>query len=47
MLTAILAARNIMGTRYDQWKIDVDADYHEAGAPITESELNNWRARNH
>lgn len=39
MLTAMLAARNIMGARYDLWKINVDADYHEAGAPITESEL--------
>jgi protoporphyrinogen oxidase len=39
MLTAVLAARNIMGAHYDLWKINVDADYHEAGAPITEREL--------
>lgn len=39
MLTAMLAARNVMGARYDLWKINVDADYHEAGAPITEDEL--------
>jgi protoporphyrinogen oxidase len=39
MLTAMLAARNIMGANYDLWKINVDADYHEAGAAITESDL--------
>lgn len=39
MLTAMLAARNIMGAKYDLWKINVDADYHEAGARITEAEL--------
>ncbi|HEY1576343.1 MAG TPA: NAD(P)/FAD-dependent oxidoreductase [Terracidiphilus sp.] len=39
MLTAMLAARNIMGHNYDIWRINVDADYHEAGAPITEGEL--------
>jgi len=39
MLTAMLAARNIMGANYDLWKINVDADYHEAGARITEAEL--------
>jgi hypothetical protein len=34
MLTAILAARNILAGRiqYDLWRVNVDADYHEAGA---------------
>jgi protoporphyrinogen oxidase len=39
MLTAVLAARNITGAKYDLWKINVDSDYHEAGAQITETEL--------
>jgi protoporphyrinogen oxidase len=30
MLTALLAARNIAeGTRYDPWKVNTDAEYHE------------------
>ncbi len=44
MLTAVLAARNIMGARYDLWKINVDADYHESGAAITEHELRELEA---
>jgi protoporphyrinogen oxidase len=39
MLTAVLAARNIMGARYNLWNVNVDADYHESGAAITEEEL--------
>jgi protoporphyrinogen oxidase len=39
MLTALLAARNIMGSRYNLWNVNVDADYHESGAAITEEEL--------
>jgi protoporphyrinogen oxidase len=39
MLTAMLAARNIMGARYDLWQVNVDADYHEEGAMLTEEEL--------
>jgi protoporphyrinogen oxidase len=31
MLTGILAARNILGGRYDLWKVNVDADYQEDG----------------
>ncbi|NIP39816.1 MAG: NAD(P)/FAD-dependent oxidoreductase [Candidatus Dadabacteria bacterium] len=29
MLTSILAVRNILGARYDLWKINADKDYHE------------------
>lgn len=30
MMTALLAARNIaLGTRYDPWKVNTDAEYHE------------------
>jgi len=39
MLTAILAARNILGARYDLWQVNVDGDYHEQGAELTETEL--------
>jgi len=31
MMTAMLAARNIMGGSYDCWKVNTDAEYHEAG----------------
>ncbi|MBV8902439.1 MAG: FAD-dependent oxidoreductase, partial [Acidobacteriia bacterium] len=39
MLTAVLAARNIMGSRYNLWNVNVDGDYHESGTAITEEEL--------
>ena len=39
MLTAMLAARNIMGARYNLWTINDDAEYHEEGAEISESDL--------
>ena len=32
MMTALLAARNIMGLgQYDTWKVNTDAEYHEEG----------------
>jgi protoporphyrinogen oxidase len=39
MLTAILAARNILGARYDLWQVNVDAEYHEKGGEITDEEI--------
>jgi protoporphyrinogen oxidase len=39
MLTAVLAARNILGGRYDLWSVNADTDYHEEGEAITEAEL--------
>jgi protoporphyrinogen oxidase len=39
MLTAILAARNIMGSNFDLWRVNIDTDYHEEGGNITEAEL--------
>ena len=41
MLTAILAARNVLSgfNRYDLWQVNVDAEYSEQGAEITEEEL--------
>ena len=33
MMTAFLAARNIMGTGdFDTWKVNTDAEYHEGGS---------------
>ena len=32
MLTGVLAARNVLGGRYDLWQVNADAEYHEAGA---------------
>jgi len=34
MMTAILTARNIMANepRYDVWRVNEDAEYHETGA---------------
>ena len=29
MMTAMLAARNIMGAQYDCWKVNTEAEYHE------------------
>jgi hypothetical protein len=32
MMTALLAARNILGLgRFDTWKVNTDAEYHEDG----------------
>jgi protoporphyrinogen oxidase len=39
MLTAIMAARNIAGARFDLWNLSVDQDYLEAGAEIGNEEL--------
>ena len=36
MMTALLAARNILGVgRYDTWKVNTDAEYHEEGDETT------------
>ena len=39
MLTAMLAARNILGERYDLWQVNVDQEYHEEGRQITLDEM--------
>ncbi len=39
MLTAILAARNIMGARFDLWSVNVEEDYHEQGSEISEEDI--------
>ncbi len=35
MMTALLAARNLMGASYDVWAVNTDAEYHERGTPTT------------
>lgn len=35
--TGLLAARNVCGGRYDVWKVNTDASYHESG---------NWDQKN-
>jgi len=40
MLTAVLAARNILGGSYDLWSVNVEGDYHEEGSELTEAEIN-------
>ncbi len=39
MLTAILAARNILGGKYDLWQVNAESDYAEEGSAISEAEL--------
>ena len=43
MLTAIYAARNILGGNYDLWSVNVDAEYHEAGAIRAEDDFDPQR----
>ncbi|GAB4239613.1 MAG: NAD(P)/FAD-dependent oxidoreductase [Candidatus Methylacidiphilales bacterium] len=36
MMTALLAARNLVGGQFDLWRVNTDAEYHESGeAPET------------
>ncbi len=39
MLTAILAARNILGGHYDLWQVNVEQEYHEEGSEITAEQM--------
>jgi protoporphyrinogen oxidase len=39
MLTAVLAARNILGGNYDLWQVNADEDYIEAGATEEEEDF--------
>jgi protoporphyrinogen oxidase len=39
MLTAILAARNVAGARFDLWNLTIDQDYLEEGSEISNKEL--------
>lgn len=44
MLTGVLAARNIAGSNYDLWSVNVDADYLEEGSVIEDCDLETLRA---
>ncbi len=44
MLTAVLAARNVMGDQYDLWAVNLDSDYGEEGAAIDERQLDRHRS---
>jgi protoporphyrinogen oxidase len=37
MMTALLAARNILGGRFDVWKVNTDAEYHEEDGVAVEA----------
>jgi protoporphyrinogen oxidase len=39
MLTAMLAARNILGGEFDLWQVNVEQEYHEEGREVTLSDL--------
>ncbi len=39
MLTAILAARNVMGAKHDLWNLQMDSGYLEEGSSLTAPEL--------
>lgn len=39
MLTAILAARNVLGSSYDLWRVNAEADYLEEGSDISAADL--------
>ncbi len=39
MLTAMLAARNILGENFDLWQVNVDQEYHEEGRDVTLEDL--------
>ncbi len=39
MLTAMLAAKNILGEKHDLWEVNVDQEYHESEARVERSRL--------
>jgi protoporphyrinogen oxidase len=39
MLTAVLAARNILGGHYDLWQVNVEQEYHEEGGEIAVEDM--------
>ena len=38
MVTAMLAVRNIIGSHYDIWQVNVDQEYHEQSSSTTEQD---------
>ena len=45
MLTAILAARNVLGDSFDLWSVNVDGEYLEEGREFSDSDLAELRTR--
>lgn len=41
MLSAMLAARNLLGGGYSVWDVNAEEEYHEAGGMVSEEELAN------
>ncbi len=39
MLAGLLAARNIMGAKFDLWDLNTDQDFQEEGVSVTDEEL--------
>jgi protoporphyrinogen oxidase len=39
MLAGLLAARNILGARFNLWDLNTDRDFHEEGLSLTDDEL--------
>ena len=39
MLTAILAARNVMGANHNLWDLEVDSGYLEDGPDVTSAQI--------
>ena len=39
MLSAMLAARNLLGGSYSVWDVNAEEEYHEAGGIVSEEEL--------
>ncbi len=37
MMTALLAARNVLGGRFDVWNVNTDAEYYEEGVVVEET----------
>ena len=44
MLTAVLAARNVLGGHYNLWKVNADQEYHETGSEITPEQMQQMEA---
>ena len=44
MLAGLLAARNIMGARFNLWDLNTDQDFHEEGVSVTDEELAGMQA---
>jgi protoporphyrinogen oxidase len=34
IVTGLLAARNLLGSKYDVWSVNIDAEYHESGQAL-------------